>query len=470
MRAFAVFWDAWKNRHKMGDDNHTRDLAAFLPAALEIQNAPANPLAKWLSRTLIVLFTLAVIWAAVGEVNIVSSAEGKIIPSSRVKQIQPHEKAVVKAILVSEGQHVEKGQALIELDGALTGADETRLESELYSANLTLAINTALFELLTQTEEIQQRIQLSSITFELANNATEQENEFHKQLLWQQWLHYTTQKQGLMNGHNKNEEEQASTQEILKKYQQTLPIIERRTENMYDLYQQGVVSEAEYLELKQQRIELTQDYAAEEHRLEQLKAAETEINEQLKTLAAQTQTETLTQITELTRQVASLEQELAKASDLHNKQILYAPVSGQVQELSVTTIGGVVTQAQELMLIVPDGEQLEVEVFLENKDIGFVFEGMDAEIKIHTFPFTKYGLIEGEITSISDDATVDEERGLIYGMHLLMKQNTIQVDKRLVKLMPGMEVTAEIKTGKRRILEFFMAPLLRYKEESIRER
>lgn len=95
---------------------------------------------------------------------------------------------------------------------------------------------------------------------------------------------------------------------------------------------------------------------------------------------------------------------------------------------------------------------------------------MDAEIKIHTFPFTKYGLIDAEVTNVSDDAMVDEQRGLIYGMELLMKQNTIMVDNREVKLMPGMAVTAEVKTGTRRIIEFFLAPLLRYKQESIRER
>lgn len=127
-------------------------------------------------------------------------------------------------------------------------------------------------------------------------------------------------------------------------------------------------------------------------------------------------------------------------------------------------------EAQQLMLIVPDESQLEVEVFLDNKDIGFVIEGMDAEIKIHTFPFTKYGLIDGHITSISDDATIDEQQGLIYRMNLVMDKNTIWVDEREVKLMPGMAVTAEVKTGKRRIIEFFLAPLLRYKDESIRER
>jgi hemolysin D len=141
-----------------------------------------------------------------------------------------------------------------------------------------------------------------------------------------------------------------------------------------------------------------------------------------------------------------------------------------VQELTVNTVGGVVTDAQQLMLIVPDEVQLEVEVFLENKDIGFVEEGMPAEIKVHTFPFTKYGLIGGEVTMISDDATVDEQRGLIYGMQLAMAKNTIGVNGKSVKLMPGMAVTAEVQTGKRRVIEFFMAPLLRHKQESIRER
>ncbi len=224
------------------------------------------------------------------------------------------------------------------------------------------------------------------------------------------------------------------------------------------------------LELKQMRIEQTQDLAAQRQQLKQLKAAATEVNEQLNTLIAQTKGDTLTTLSELERQTASLHEELTKATDLNAKQMLYAPVSGQVQELAVNTVGGVVTAAQQLMLIVPDEQQLEVEVFLENNDIGFVHEGMAAEIKIHTFPFTKYGLIEGEVTTVSNDATVDEQRGLIYGMHLLMKKNTLWVNNKEVRLMPGMAVTAEVKTGTRRIIEFFLAPLLRYKQESIRER
>jgi len=470
MRIFAVFWDAWKNRHKMGDDNQTRELAEFLPAALEIQHAPANPLAKWLGRSLIVLFTLGVVWAMTGEVNIVASAEGKIIPSSRVKQIQPHEKAVVKAILVHEGEHVEQGQALIELDSTLTGADENRLQSELHNANLNLALNTALLDILVLTTKQQRGLKKDSVTLKLDDGITEQEKQLYQQLVWQQWQQYRAQCQVLKNTLTKNLSEQATTREVIKKFEQTLPIIEKRTSNHNDLYQQGAVSEAEVLQLEQQRIEQTQDLAAERQRLKQLKAAATEVNEQLNTLKAQTKVETLTSISELERQTDTLHEELAKATDLNAKQMLHAPVSGQVQELAINTVGGVVTAAQQLMLIVPDEQQLEVEVFLENNDIGFVQEGMEAEIKIHTFPFTKYGLIEGEVTTVSNDATVDEERGLIYGMHLLMKSNTIHVKGRDVKLMPGMAVTAEVTTGTRRIIEFFLAPLLRYKDESIRER
>ena len=141
-----------------------------------------------------------------------------------------------------------------------------------------------------------------------------------------------------------------------------------------------------------------------------------------------------------------------------------------MQNLVVTTIGGVVTEAQELMLIVPDEEKLDIEVLLNNKDIGFVKEGMASEIKIHTFPFTKYGMINATITSISDDAILDEQRGLIYKIQLVMEKNTIVADGRIVKLIPGMEVTAEVKTGHRRIIEFFLAPLLRYRQEGLRER
>lgn len=147
-----------------------------------------------------------------------------------------------------------------------------------------------------------------------------------------------------------------------------------------------------------------------------------------------------------------------------------APVSGVVQQLAVHTIGGVVTPAQELMKIVPESESLEVEAWILNKDIGFVEEGQTAEVKIETFPFTKYGTLDAEVIDVSNDAITDEQKGLVYAGRVLLQKSTIRVGEKIVNLTPGMAVTVEIKTGTRRLIEFVLSPLLRYKQESLGER
>ncbi|ODS23438.1 secretion protein HlyD [Candidatus Endobugula sertula] len=471
MSILSVLKDAWNHRDKLGESGKTRELAAFLPAALEIQESPQNPIAKWLGRSLILLFICLILWACLGTVNIVASAEGKIIPSSRVKRIQPLEKAVVKEILVREGEYVSKGQALIELDRTLTNADKQRITGEHYSAQLQLSVNQGLLQLLeAQQQQAAKVTTFAEMTLPITIAADKNDVLLHKHLLWQQWQEYTTQKKILENMLQRTLAEQAASREEIKKLQQTLPLINKRTEKMQGLLKKNFASETDFMALEQERIEMTQDFAIEQQRLKQSQASASEMVQKIKNLEAQTYTQTLTRLNDIRRQIATLAEELAKARALNAKQILYSPVSGQVQELTVNTIGGVVTEAQELMLVVPAAEKLEVEVFLANKDIGFIHEGMAAEIKIHTFPFTKYGIIDGEITNVSDDAILDEQRGLIYSMHLLMKQNTLRVEGKPVKLIPGMAVTAEIQTGRRKIIEFFLAPLLRYAKEGLRER
>lgn len=517
---FSQVKNAWANRKGMGDQHKMRDLAAFLPAALEIQETPPNPLAKWMGRTLMLLFTLGILWACFGHVNIVASAEGKIIPSARIKQIQPLEKAMVQSILVKEGQSVSKGQALIELDSTLTLADESRLNSELHSAQYQLAVSESLLALLDLPIEKQQAVTYATLNLNLKNinplsssttkktnaikspntslvgvaaavpvtaqpqikappqvtvppaidSASDAEAILFKRLLWQQWRDYNAQLQSLNSALQKTLSEKAANEEVIIKLEQTLPMINKRTANMKSLHEKNYATETDYLTLEQERIQQTQDLAAERQRTNQLSAGVEEIKQQINALVAQASANQLGQITDTQRQIVSLQEELNKASDLHAKQILYAPVSGQVQQLAINTVGGVVTEAQQLMVIVPDEEKLEVEVTLQNKDVGFVYEGMTSEIKIHTFPFTKYGVIDGQVTNVANDAILDEQQGLIYTMRVAMKNNTIMVNGREVKLMPGMSVTAEVQTDKRRIIEFFLAPLLRYKKEGLRER
>ena len=469
---WQLLLDAWKNRATLGDGAKEKTLSEFLPAALEIQESPPNPLMRWLAKVLMALFVITLLWAIFGKVDIVASAEGKIIPGSRVKQIQPLTKGFVKAIHVKEGQFVQQGDALIELDQTVTAADQVRMQQELRNSSLNLASAEFLQRLMMHSEKSSSVKSSADIQLQLTNSIqlTDAELLLHQQKTWEQWQQYQAQLSGLQSSLAKVKSEKIANQETIKKLQQTLPMITKRAEALAGLYKKNMVSEAEFLDLEQQRIERVQDLAAQQQMQQQINAAIAEVEQQINALKADTQSKLLIQIAETRHQLTTLNEELVKATDINNKQILYAPVSGYVQQLKVNTIGGIVTEAQELMILVPEEETLEVQVMLTNQDIGFVEKDMLAEIKIHTFPFTKYGLIDASVTHISEDAILDEKQGLVYAMHLKMHQNTIRVENKDVKLIPGMAVTAEVKTTQRRVIEYFLSPLLRYKQESIRER
>ena len=147
-----------------------------------------------------------------------------------------------------------------------------------------------------------------------------------------------------------------------------------------------------------------------------------------------------------------------------------APISGVIQQLAVHTVGGVVTPAQELMRVVPQDDRLEVEAWIQNKDIGFVEEGDAVEVKVDAFPFTKYGTVPGTLDELSNDAISDKELGAVYAAQVALAAASIQVEDKHLDLSAGMTVTVEVKTGERRIIEYLLSPLLRYRQESIRER
>jgi hemolysin D len=464
------FKDAWVNRHRLGDSEKNHELIAFLPAALEIESRPPNPLARWLGRSIVVLLVLFLLWALFGEVNIVASAQGKILPGSRVKVVQPLEKGIINKILVAEGQYVGRGEPLIELDGTRTSADENRLNNELINAKMMLVVNEALLKRLANDLKQSNQRAFADTAFDETLQKFSDEQVNFKKLLHEKWLQYQSSISTLISAHEAADAEYKATKIEIDKLKKTLPIITKRSKIIQGLYEKKFASETEYLQLEQERIEKSHQLGVEKQKLSQLKATRNQALQQIDTLRAETKARVLAEITEKRREFAAVQEELIKAKDINQRQVLYAPVAGQVQELAVNTEGGVVTEAETLMKIVPDEASLVVEVFLENKDIGFVKKEMSAEVKIHTFPFTKYGVIEAVVKNISDDAIFDENRGFTYSMLLAMKKKTINIDGKAVRLMPGMEVTAEVKTGKRRLIEYFLAPLLRHGKESLRER
>jgi hemolysin D len=206
-----------------------------------------------------------------------------------------------------------------------------------------------------------------------------------------------------------------------------------------NLYDKQLVSRMQYLEADRARAQKAQEHAAE--------------------------------YSEAKTRAHSLSQELAKAENRTSQQTLTAPIDGVVQQLAVHTVGGVVTPAQQLMVIAPREGDLEVEAWIENKDIGFVNAEQNAEVKIEAFPFTRYGVIDGRVLTLSKDAVPIEKVGLVYTARVHLDKSTIRVENnKEVSLSPGMNVTVEIKTGQRRLIEYFLSPLLQASRESVRER
>ncbi len=445
----------------------------FLPAVLEIQEKPPSPTGRAIAWSVMAFFSIAVLWAMVGKIDIVATAQGKIIPSGRVKVIQPVEIGVVRYIHVQEGQPVKAGDLLIELDPTSTQADLGRLEMELIAARLDEARYRQLAPLTSSAPDQSQAKASTPLKLQLPESLAQDANagaiRLQEQMLRSEWSEHQARAAALDNTIESRQADLAATRNEVKKREGTLPLITRRADALKGLVAKKLSAEQAWLELEEERVEQQQDLAVLKNRITQVEASIQEARQQRQALEAEFRRQLLTSLSETERRIDQLQQERVKATQRMELQRLTAPVSGVVQQLAVHTIGGVVTPAQELMKIVPESESLEVEAWILNKDIGFVEEGQATEVKIETFPFTKYGTIDAEMIDVSNDAVTDEEKGLVYAGRVLMQKSIIQVGEKLVSLTPGMAVTVEVKTGKRRLIEFVLSPLLRYKQESLGE-
>ncbi len=435
--------------------------AQFLPAALSLQETPVSPAPRVAMWLLIAFMLLALLWAIFGHMDVVATAQGKIVPNDRTKTIQSFETASVKTIHVSDGQRVKAGDLLIELDATTARADTERLEGEQAVAVLQVARGKALLEALDAGRE-PRLLRPTGVDDARLLEA--------QRLLAGQYAEYTARLSRIVADTARREAELRSTQELVRKLEQTLPIAQQRADDFKNLVAQNFVSRHGYLEREQVRIEQEADLANQRSRLREIEAALREVQGQRQALMAETRRATLDSTSEAQQRLDALDQEWKKADSRGRLMRLTSPVDGTVQQLAVHTRGGVVTEAQPLMVVVPSDNPLEAEAFFENKDIGFVKAGQTAEVKIETFQYTKYGTIDAEVASVSHDAINDEKRGLIYSSRVRMARTALMVDGTEVSLSPGMAVTVEVKTGQRRVIEYFLAPLLQHASESLRER
>lgn len=457
----VAFRHAWQRRADMQPVERLAHEAQFLPAALALQETPVSPAPRVAMWLLIGFAVLAVLWASFGRIDVVATAQGKVVPSDRTKTIQPFEVATVKAIHVTDGQQVQAGEVLMELDATTAQADQDRLQGDLGVALLQVARGRAMLAALDSA---------GALILVRPDGVDQAQFDEAQRLLAGQMAEFRAKQSRIDAETARREAELRSTQALVRKLEQTLPMATQRAQDFKNLVDQNFVSKHGYLEREQVRIELEADLANLRSRLKEIDAALREARGQRAELLAETRRVSLGSITEGQQKVAALEQDLLKADSRGKLMRLTSPVDGTVQQLAVHTVGGVVTPAQPLMVIVPRDNPLEVEAFLENKDIGFVNPNQDAEVKIETFQYTKYGTIHAKVTSVSLDAINDERRGLVYSTRVKMGKASMNVGGTQVSLSPGMAVSVEIKIGQRRVVEYFLAPLLQHTSESLRER
>ena len=275
---------------------------------------------------------------------------------------------------------------------------------------------------------------------------------------------------GLDSEIRRSQEDMAGGQATVAKLERTVPLLRERFEAKGSLARQGFSPRLDQLDLEQKLVEGEQDLVAQRHHVEQAAAALNSARQARAQAVADVLRNALTQQQEAEKKIATLTQDLAKAESRTGQQTLTAPIAGTVQELAVHSEGGVVSQAQKLLSIVPEQSGLEIEAKLLNRDIGFVVEGQEAEIKLDAFQYTKYGTIPGTVTWVSRDAVADDKLGLLYPVRVALAETSIDVGPRRVALGPGLSATVEIKTEKRRVIEYLLSSLQRYKHDSMRER
>jgi len=433
----------------------------FLPAALEILEKPPSPLGRIMLWTLLLLFTATVLWATLGHVDVVATAQGRLIPRERVKVIQAAEIGVVRAIHVADGETVAAGDVLVELDPTISGADENSARQRLMMAEVALARAEALLGWLDEGR---------APRFAPPGGVAPAVARTQQRLITARIREFEATRDALVQEHAERQAELRVVAREEAKLSETLPLLDEQIAARAALLEKGLTPRLVFLEMRERQVAMQKDLEIAGDQIERTRAAITAVDRRIDRVVQEFRRTLVGELAEADAERAIAIQELAKAAQRNRMQRLVAPVDGVVQQLAVHTLGGVVQPAEPLMVVVPGGGELVVDALVLNKDVGFVAEGDPVEIKLEAFPFTKFGVIAGTLEDISGDAIEDENLGLVYQARIALAAQTIRVAGREVNLAPGMTSTAEIKTGKRRIIEFLLSPLLRYRDEALRER
>ena len=438
----------------------------FAPGLLSIQESPPARLPRAVMYTVGVLFVILLLWAFFGKLDIIASAEGRLVPETYIKIVQPSDAGIVQEILVKEGEQVQQGQVLMRMDTQLAMADEKTIGNDLALRSL----------------------QLRRIDAELTNKALVRKRDDPNDLFHQiesqyhdRRLSYTDALEQAQGALDKSQHEYYSAQEVLSKLQQITPILKQQADSYADMGKDGYVPQMSVLDKQREYLEKSQDLRAQQSTVASLGAAVNQAKKQIDQITSKYRSDLQNERVEAEGQYRKLGQDWLKQEHKSGLLELKASQSGIVKDIATHTIGTVVSPGTVLLSIVPENEPLVAEIMVKNDDVGFVYLHQKVKVKLAAYPFAEYGMLDGEVTHIQADSNSDTQsqqaqskdrpvQPSVYKAIISLSSQVLESEGKQLKLVPGMQVVAEINQGNRTVMKYLLSPVRKTLAESGHER
>ncbi|MCZ6111663.1 HlyD family type I secretion periplasmic adaptor subunit [Campylobacter ureolyticus] len=428
---------------KIKDDSYE-----FKPVIIEIEDTPQNPLGRTILYIVLSLIIFTFLWLFLAKIDIVVSSQGKVIPNGEIKILKPLESGVVSKILVKEGDKVLKGDTLMSIDPSVTTVNLQTKENELNNLNMSIIRLKALGNESNLTNEELNLLSNSELNLFL-NQKNSYDNSINQYKFSIEELNFNIES---------SKDEIIRLNNLLNKNQNRL----NRLEKVKD-----IISLKEYDELQKEVYDLTSKLNIAKNNKT---AAVNKLNatkEELEVFKQNSKGKFLDELITKQKEANLIKAEINAYLFQSKQQLIKSPVDGYVGKLLVNTESGVVNSGEALITIIPANEPLIIKATTLNKDIGFLKEGQKVAIKIDTFNFQKYGKLDGELIHIANDAIEDEKLGIVYEIKVKPLKTTLNIDGEIKNIEPGMSVIAEVKVGKRRVIELFIYPIIKYLDEGL---
>lgn len=443
---------------KYKQQNELRRDYEFMPSTIEVLDRPPAPFARVMMLFIVLFAAFVLFWGWFAKMDIVVSAMGVVIPKGKVKVVQPLQSGVVTEIHVHDGQVVQEGDALVSMDHTQTLVDLKTLEDDLYETEINLSrLNAQLLHDASQ--------------FFFDGEDEKQLILLQRQLLEQALAAHEEKQDTLEHEIQRCRAEREVIQSNVSRIKQSLPISQQLYAKKKGLAQKNLIPNVELLQAEIDISNARFELQTAETQLREVQARLNRAKEEKTLVNSEYQRDILQQITEAKSRKANLHQQIIKIESVQSQYELTAPANGIVQQLAVNNVGAVVTAGQPLLVIVPMDNGLEVEAKVLNKDIGLITKDQDVSVKVTAYNFTRYGDLDGRIDWVASDAVIDQDVGPSYPIRVTLNKYELPniVNGRKGVITPGMVVSADVKVGSRRVIQYFLGPILRYRDKSLRE-